>query len=397
MNHRGGIIVSFIYGLQKFGRNFTQDRSRVEKMNEKNLLNINSKSDVNFISSLGKILSSESISVHLFAASNSFMDLGTLGVFSGMTNGKCYFFNDYSSSKDFQHLDSLIESSLMNEYYFQSKLEITCPREVYITNLFSNGILSHNCVDFPITSKLDSICFEFGINFTISSPNLVFQIQFTSINNLKEKIISIFNVSFPVADTISEILPQVIQSASSILMFRRSLTLMLMNNPSAGVSFLIQKSGVIKRHFQGFSALFSLLKGILNNHFLKHVIPGGADSRFSFIVSGRSMNLMNSLLFFYPRLFDFQGIIFPLLPSSLSTIEMILHTNSRILIYCPINHNDTIESLKNNTFTQSLLEQCFQISGYFLDLYFTTSKLDFEPYLVHKSIENSKDASELIL
>lgn len=358
------------------------------------------------------------VSVHLFCASYNefFCDITTMATLCSLTSGHCYFYKDFDESKCHKlHLD--LFQTLNDTYFWNSSLRVHYSYGLKLSRVYANCSLKmDNILSFPILGKNDTVALEFIVDKSIVHLKVHFQVCFTFTRSDNQKIFRIINFNIAKSNNPLNVC-NAIDEASLMAMITRQVVGMIIHN---GSTFALNE--LRKRIIDMFSksakyrSLLFLLHSLLANPILNSTL--NIDEKMTNIMRLRSIKTIDLLLFFYPRLFSLTSPIClsQLKRSSLDTGNcFLLHTYNKIYLFIkdtmdsndmkqlfgndPIqNHLTMIPTLQTpeNEQLHALLNDCYKMSGNFLDFEFIFSGTSKEKEFYDFFVDDKKSLEDLI-
>lgn len=354
-------------------------------------------------------------SYHIFAFSHNMspqnaaagkVDMPVIGVPAGLTGGKCHFYGQ-ATAESLSRLHIDLFNELTSNYFYNASLRMRCTSGVKLSKLHGNFLVQNrDLINFPVLIPDNSISIELEVESELKNTReCLFQLAllWTSLEGVR--MIRIFNFSLPVLSDIPTIRSSIDEGALATFFAKRVVHSVLSSGKESAMKYLRNEMFRLVSHSISVRSMYHLSHAISLSQFVSVPCDDGADGRMCISVFGRAANIVEMLLYLYPRMFALDSTIVDSVYNNYSTISpnflgplplcadsfgygsvFLFHTNAKIYIWVSktvepsflgnVFGCSSIENLPNevptniqseeNQKVQQLLNECWKLSGKYI-------------------------------
>ena len=333
LNKIGGIAMAFIYGRPIIGPRAVPGRTKDELLREVSLLKMPKHQISIFYRELAFTLAKESISVHLFVASNEFVDMAVISLPSCLTNGKSYYYGDFAP-RFRQMLHNDIYRTVSTKYFWDTSFRYTTSRGLVLRHMYGNCVFKdRDVVQVGAMAPTDSFTGDFTLEPHITSGSVVFQFVLSWRNAERQRIMRVFTFSLDVSEDPVMVITNIDEGALAALYMQRVLFKLILNGPKGAISSLSSEVRSVPN--PNFKSVPQLAYGLIKSRILESKYMTGPDGRMATISAIRAYSITDALLYIYPRLISVTSGELKVLTEEATHGEelLILHTVDSIFLW----------------------------------------------------------------
>ena len=344
MPNGGNLIVGFV-GLPQFGH-VLADRTLDKENNEAILLKLPKDTTAQFYRRLPFLLSNCGISLHVFHAGKQYSDLSTDAVATGLTGGSCQHYHNFDQ-EDRMKLHNDVFKILTKQYLWDASLAVKTNPGLKLRRAHGNCVAKSSGgknASFAVLQTDDSLVLEidFQEDQKVVGSNVFVQMQLFFTNDEKQQIVRVFSFSVPFADNVEQIINNIDEAALLGIIIRKATTSVLSDGGPASAKFLLEVTKTLAEKHMPLVSLPYLIHSMLCTDLVSPQHPEGVDGRLALVIKIRSIDIINLILYLYPRFFVLtetgETYILPLTGSSFSTGScFIVHCIDKIIVWVSTN------------------------------------------------------------
>ena len=386
--NNGGILISALTGFPKHGPHTLRERYNDDELT---MLRLPGDGSGKIFRDMAFRLNRASVSVHLFAVGESFMDFSVIAIPTGLTCGQIHHYRILSQA-ECEQMNADLYATLTNQYCWDSCFRLRTSSGIKLVKPHTNCTLRANgLISFPVIGKEESIAFELALteDKEIKSPTVLFQFSMVYNDNASRRMIRVFTIEAPVSNDIFQLFNSVDEATLVTLIQRRAVTQLLQLGPQNAVDSIKKEIATISAQKSiHFSSFHHLIHSLLCNPAFRIRLNGGVDARMAKLIRLRAISINDLILYLYPIMYSVDtGSILPLTNESFQygTIFLI-HTFDAIIIWISsniapeflqntfgVNSRESINQVpqlqtQENQALHNLLNQCYNYSGRYLPL-----------------------------
>lgn len=258
-------------------------------------------------------------SYHIFAISHNMspqnqsagkIDMPVIGVPSGLTGGRCHYYGQ-ATSESLARLHVDLFNELTTNYFYNASLRMRCTAGVKISKLHGNFLVQNkDLINFPVLMPESAISIELTVESELKNVSeCLFQLAllWTSLEGVR--MIRIFNFSLPVVSDVKTIRSSIDEGALATFFAKRVVHSVLSSGKESAMKLIHRDMFNIISHSISVRSMFHLSHAISLSQLISVPCDFGVDGRMCVSVFTRAANVVEMMLYLYPRMFALDSTI----------------------------------------------------------------------------------------